>query len=147
MKNVSLIKSKFLRNLLDQNSFILTTDKEAVIVDAGAELEDVKEVVGNKKVLAVLLTHLHFDHFWNLDKYLEEFGCPVYISKDFEWKFCDSKANGSCIIRKELTRIIPQNKIKYYAKFLELGAFKLEIIPTPGHSKDSVCILWDRNLF
>ena len=51
MEKITTIKSKFLRNIFDQNTYVLIDGKHAIIVDAGAELEDVLSAVKNKKVL------------------------------------------------------------------------------------------------
>lgn len=144
---INIIKSKFLRGLFDQNTYVLTNKNQAIIIDAGAELEDVIAVVGNRKVLAILMTHLHFDHFWNLDKYLEKFDCKVFIKENCEEKFENGKLNGSVLIKKEFTKIISKKFIKYYAKKLELGDFSIEVFETSGHSADSVCLLVQGVLF
>lgn len=147
MENLAIIKSKFLRNKFDQNTYVLSNKNEAVIIDAGAELEDVKAEVGNKKVLAVLMTHLHFDHIWNLEKYIEEFGCDVFVVQGYENKLENSALNCSTIVRIEVTKNIDKNKIKYYTNKLKIGKFSFDVFFTPGHSADSVCILFKDYLF
>ena len=147
MVKISVIKSRFLYGAFNQNTYVLSNEKNAVIIDAGAEIDEVLNVVGDKKVLGILMTHLHFDHFWNLDKYLEKFDCCVYISAGFENKFLDSRLNGAYLVKLNEQRNIDKNRIKYYAEKLELGEFKFEIIATPGHSKDSVSILFDDIIF
>ena len=141
------LKSKYMRGIMEQNTFVLTKGKFAIIIDAGADLEDVKAVVGNKKVLGVFMTHLHFDHFWFLDEYLEEFNTNVYIQEGFENKFEDAELNGSYLIRKPVTKNISKKRIKYYAKNLKLENFDVQVFSTPGHSADSVCVLVEENLF
>ena len=64
------LKSKFLHNLFDQNTYVVKCGDEALLVDAGAEVEDVKQVVESRKVVGILITHIHFDHIWNLKKYI-----------------------------------------------------------------------------
>ena len=76
---VICLKSKFLRNIFDQNTYVIKSGNSAIIVDAGAEIEDVKNALTGLKVKAILMTHLHFDHFWNLENYLHEFDCDVYV--------------------------------------------------------------------
>ena len=147
MIKVNTIKSKFLCGSFEQNTYILTDKETALIIDAGAELDDVKQIVGDKKVLGILMTHLHFDHFWNLDKYLQEFNTEVYIQENFENKFTDNLSNASVLCRLDFEIKISKNKIKYYAKNFCLGKFDIEIFKTPGHSADSVCILIDDKLF
>ena len=93
MEKITTIKSKFLRNIFDQNTYVLTKGNEVVIVDAGAELEDVISEVQNKKVLAVFLTHIHFDHVWNLEKYVEKFDCDVYVVEGCRKKCFNNNAS------------------------------------------------------
>lgn len=144
---IHVIKSKFLRGVFDQNTYVLKNKNEAIIIDAGAEVEDIKQVVGNSKVLAILITHLHFDHIWNIEKYVSEFQADVYIVSGHENYFDDSKLNASFMIRKNMTFSIAKNNIKYYAEKLKIGSFDIDVYFTPGHSADSVCLLINKNLF
>lgn len=147
MNKIDVIKSKFLYGSFNQNTYVLSDKNSAVIIDVGGELDDVKQKVSGKKVLGILMTHLHFDHFWNLEEYLKEFGCDVYIQPGFENKFLDGRLNASYLVGLNETKNIAKNQIKYYAKNLKLGNFEFEIFNTPGHSKDGVCILFDEILF
>lgn len=147
MEKVICLKSKFLYGLMNQNTYVLTNGKEAVIIDAGAEIDDVKNAVGKAKVVAILMTHLHFDHFWNLESYLKEFDASVYISKGAENKFVDSRLNAAYLVNIQKRVEIAQNRIKYYANKLTLGGFNAEIFKTPGHSEDSVSVFIDDKLF
>ena len=144
---IKTIKSRFMHGVFDQNTYVLMNKKQALIIDAGADLEDVKNVIGNRDVLAILMTHLHFDHFWYLEEYLNEFGAPVYIQEGFENKFLDSELNGSVLVRKNITKNIENSQIKYYENKLKIGSFECNVISTPGHTEDSVCLLIDDNLF
>ena len=147
MVKIDVIKSKYMRGVMEQNTYILSNEKFAVIIDAGADTQDVKDVIKNKKVLGVFMTHLHFDHFWNLDEYLEEFDTSVFIQEGFENKFEDSVLNGSVLVRQDIRKNISKKRIKYYAKNLKLENFEFEVFSTPGHSADSVCILFEDKLF
>lgn len=147
MAEIKTIKSKFLKNMFDQNTYVLTNKKEAVIIDAGAELDDVKQAVEGKKVLAVLITHAHFDHTWNLEKYVNEFGCDVYVCDGEEGRFLNSDLNACFMVRLQVSQNIEQKHIKYYAKNLNIGSFDFDVFFTPGHTADGVCILWQKNLF
>jgi len=50
---VVTIKSKFLRNLFDQNTYVLKNENEAIIIDAGADVDDVEREVQGLNVLAI----------------------------------------------------------------------------------------------
>lgn len=144
---VEIVKSKFMKGLMDQNTYILKKNDSAIIIDAGADVEDVKLLIGNKKVEAVLMTHLHFDHFWNIEEYLKAFNCDVYICKDAEAKFCDSFKNGAVLVRQDVVRKVDKKFIKFYEQKLKIGEFDIEVYFTPGHSADCICLKIDNLLF
>ncbi len=133
--------------ILNQKTYVLVKGKNAIIIDAGAELEDVKKVVQNKKVLAVLITHCHFDHIWCVEDYIKEWDMPVYIFGGAEEKFLDSNKNCSNIIRDRKTFDVNQDNIRYFEDRFKVGDFEIEVIKTPGHSADSVSFLIEKSLF
>ena len=47
---------------LEENCYILEKDNTCLVVDPGADYQKIKDVIGDKKVLGVLITHSHFDH-------------------------------------------------------------------------------------
>lgn len=51
---------------LEENTYILKIEDYALIVDPGAEISKIKSALGNSKLLAVLITHNHFDHVTSL---------------------------------------------------------------------------------
>lgn len=51
------------------NCYVLSIDDECLVIDPGAEYDKIKEVIGNKKVIAILITHNHFDHVGALDNF------------------------------------------------------------------------------
>ncbi|MBQ8425800.1 MAG: MBL fold metallo-hydrolase [Clostridia bacterium] len=144
---IKQIKSKFFRGLFGQNTYAILNKKSAVIIDAGANIEDLIFEIGNRKVQAVLVTHLHFDHIYYIERILKEFNCPVYIQKGFDEKFYDANKNVSLNLRQNLTFNVQENQIKYYEDELEFDGLKFKIYKTPGHSADGVCIKIDEFLF
>ena len=133
--------------ILNQKTYVVSKGKSAIIIDAGAELEDVKKVVQNKSVLAVLITHCHFDHIWCIEDYIKEWNMPVYISAGAEEKFIDPYKNCSNIIGDKRVFNVSKDNIKHYDEFLKIGDFQIEIIKTAGHSADLVSILIEKCLF
>ena len=55
--------------MLRCNCYILKIDDECIVIDPGAEYDKIKEVIGNAKVIATLITHNHFDHVGALDNF------------------------------------------------------------------------------
>lgn len=65
---------------LETNCYILSIDKDALIIDPGDEYNKIINSLGNKNILGILITHHHFDHIGAL-KY---FNYPIYDYNNLE---------------------------------------------------------------
>ena len=61
---------KVITGLLDENCYVLKKNGTCLVIDPGDDYAKIKEVVGDDKVLAVLLTHSHFDHIGAIRNFL-----------------------------------------------------------------------------
>jgi len=93
---------------LEENCYVVCIDESCLVIDPGDEFDKIKEVIGNKKVLGVLITHGHFDHVGALEEVVNEYDVKVYKFDNLE------------------------------EKEYNIGPFKFEVIFNPGHSIDSV---------
>ncbi|MDO5393771.1 MAG: MBL fold metallo-hydrolase [Mycoplasmatota bacterium] len=93
---------------LDENCYVLIKDGECLVVDPGADYNNIREAVGDNKVLGVLITHSHFDHIGALRNFLTKRSIKIFKKSNLE------------------------------EKEYSIGGFKFECLYTPGHSKDSV---------
>ncbi|MCQ3907677.1 MAG: MBL fold metallo-hydrolase [Mycoplasmoidaceae bacterium] len=56
---------------MDNNTYIILNGKEAVIIDPSFGGDDaIKAIPNDTKVVAILLTHAHFDHCYDTAKIL-----------------------------------------------------------------------------
>lgn len=94
---------------LDENCYILIKNGTCLVVDPGDDYQKIKDVIGDNKVIGVLITHSHFDHIGALRNFLVKRSIKIF-----------KKSN------------LAENKD------YQIGDFKFEVIYTPGHSKDSV---------
>lgn len=99
---------KIITGTLDENCYVLIKNGTCLVIDPGADYNNIKEIVGDNKVLGVLITHSHFDHIGALRNFLTKRSIKIFKKSNLE------------------------------EKEYELGDFKFECIYTPGHSKDSV---------
>lgn len=106
---------KVITGVLDENCYVLTKNNTAIIIDPGDDYLDIKEAIGENKVLAVLITHSHFDHIGVLRNFLTKRSIKIFKKSSLE--------------EKEYT----------------IGDFKFKCIYTPGHSKDSVSFFFEEN--
>lgn len=106
---------KVITGVLDENCYVLIKNNTAIIIDPGDDYLDIKEAIGDNKVLAVLITHSHFDHIGALRNFLTKRSIKIFKKSSLE--------------EKEYT----------------IGDFKFKCIYTPGHSKDSVSFFFEEN--
>lgn len=106
---------KVITGVLDENCYVLIKNNTAIIIDPGDDYLDIKETIGENKVLAVLITHSHFDHIGALRNFLTKRSIKIFKKSSLE--------------EKEYT----------------IGDFKFKCIYTPGHSKDSVSFFFEEN--
>ncbi len=53
---------------LEENCYVISINNDCLIIDPGDDFDKIKKLVGNKNVLAVLITHYHFDHVGALEE-------------------------------------------------------------------------------
>ena len=140
-----MIIQKIVSGKLDNNTYVVANNKnECVIIDASCSVEELKKTVGEKQVLAVLLTHGHYDHFINLDNILTEYPqikCFVYQT-ELE-KLYSPKLNYSIIFNNFFTTKLDESRFEKIQDGQEfsIGSFNIKVILTKGHTDGSVCYL------
>jgi len=100
--------------------------KDVAIVDPGWEADKIWGEVQSRQLnlVAIWLTHGHFDHVNEVPAILARKSVPVYISAS------------------ELTPLIPNvpGLVKMESGYvLKLGQLEIDVIETPGHSPGCVC--------
>ena len=108
--------------------------KEAIIIDAPSQVEEVLGFVGENslKVSAVFLTHCHFDHFEGIGN----IDLPFYVHPDEEEFLKKPKLNLSYFVGKAVKIFV--KPILLSEGKLKLGPFDFSVIHTPGHSPGSM---------
>lgn len=100
---------------IQTNCYVVTDGESgsALIIDPGDEAKKIIEFIEQRHFspMGVILTHDHFDHIEALDDVIKYFNILLF----------DTKIQGETTIG--------------------VGKLDLEIIKTPGHSKDSICLI------
>ncbi len=142
---------KIVEEKMGQNTYIISDEKVAVIIDAGASLESIEEHLKmfqpKPKVKAVFLTHAHFDHIRNLDAILEKYDCQAYIFRSGKEHLFDAKKNLS--VMEEPSVIKSKKRIETFedGDHFEFGDININCYNTPGHSIDSSVFVINDNMF
>jgi len=128
---------------LQANCYLVYSKKggDAFVIDAppgsAAKVEDVAKVE-QLKVRFVLDTHGHFDHVSDNMAFVRKFGSKVGIAKAGEKFITDPASQGF-----QLPFDMEASKPDFYLdskKPFECAGLSFKIIPTPGHTKGSVCL-------
>jgi len=100
--NISMIKV----GLLKCNCYLIEKNNECLLIDPGDDYEKIKEFIKDKNIIAILLTHNHFDHVASADNLQEDLNLKINNHKNLK--------EGQ----------------------LEIGNFHIEVIETNGHTQD-----------
>ena len=107
-------------------TYILEDEKtgEAVLVDPSWDLDAVEQLIirNNLKLKYIINTHHHFDHTIGNEAM--------------------ANATGAKIIQHDASTLKHDIAVKYGDK-IRFGESEITVFHTPGHSKDSICLVGD----
>lgn len=116
-----------------------------VVIDPGAEAEQILEAMGERSVAAVLLTHAHFDHMLSA-KTLLDMGAKLYVHKADAPALAKPSLNMSSIM--DLWLALPDADVQLKeGDVVEEAGLRFDVLHTPGHTKGSVCYQMENVLF
>jgi glyoxylase-like metal-dependent hydrolase (beta-lactamase superfamily II) len=97
---------------------------EAAVIDPSWDLDKLIQTLkkNNWRAKYIINTHTHFDHVFGNDQMAELTGAKIVQHKNSKLEKDIAVSDGDTI---------------------EIGSIRLRILFTPGHSKDSICLLYD----
>ena len=137
---------------LSANTYIIIDDQlKCVVVDPGKEDKKVVEYIKNSNLslVAILLTHGHFDHIGGVAALSKAFNAPVYIHKKDREFLTNPNYNGSDRYSRKNIVVDKDVEIKDIVDegTLNLLNHPIQVIETPFHTPGSVCYyLKDENI-
>ena len=64
--------------MLETNNYVLIDGNKAVLIEASITPSSLGEILQGKKLAAILLTHGHWDHYWEIENLAKEYNLSVY---------------------------------------------------------------------
>ena len=131
------------------NSYFIINDDEVIIIDPACSVSDAKTIIKDKKLVGILLTHCHYDHFVGLKDLVNAFNVKCYLNKKTFIHLNEEEVNCAMyfgVLEKDhfsSTDFVFLSDGKEWT----LAGLKIQAIYTPGHTDDSVCYLIGENLF
>ena len=132
--------------LLDSNTYIFETQNGVILIEAGIEPAVLKKQLNGRKVLAVLLTHAHYDHCFHVDQYIKEFACPVFLHKNGVAQMygkVNNYSEGHWLVKS------PESAFTFLEGNgqIDIWGTEVKFYSTPGHSHSCMCFLLGGALF
>ncbi len=127
------------------NCYILSSERDCYIIDAGGNPEKIISEVneGKLEIRGIIATHGHFDHILSVSELQKHFDIPLLINKN-EKELINSKKYDPEYFIPGLKLDMPQ-KFEYWSgkKELKIGEHIITLMETPGHTPGSSIILGD----
>ena len=96
------------------NCYILDINEKVLVIDPGDEFNKIDNVINNREVVGVIITHYHFDHIGCLNNIINKYKCNIYDINNMN----EGLNNIDC--------------------------FNFYIIYTPGHKEDEITIYFKK---
>ena len=112
---------------VDNNVYVVGDDSSVYVVDPSHDLDAVAELVGDRRVEGILLTHAHNDHCELAPEAAKRFDTEVYLHPDDDMLWQES--NGDA----------PYTPLADRGQF-DIGGEKITVYHTPGHSPGCVVL-------
>ncbi len=138
---VETLKTKWNESDFKQNTHIAFSKSGCLIVDAGAPTQELETIIGDKKVLGVLITHGHYDHILYVEDYKNRFDCPIFLHLQGSKFMSDAVLNCSQEFSSPITFNLKGGQTVIGGEMFAIGDFLIQCLHTPGHSDDSMCFL------
>lgn len=136
---------RLVTGLFSTNTYILEIDNKIILIDPACKEEKLEPYLKDKELLAVLLTHGHFDHIKACDDLANKYNVPIYLNSDDIYLTKDNSQGKVFGIQAVPTISIKTTDLK--EGDMSIGPFEFEVIFTPGHTKGSVCFKFDDCIF
>ncbi len=106
-------------------AYVVGDESQCVLIDAGAPAAEISEAIGDRELVAVLLTHTHGDHVTALEEVTRGADVPVYVpSQELD------------AVASRAANVHPFSD----GEVVNAGLFDFKVLHTPGHTAGESCL-------
>jgi len=133
---------------LEVNTYVVGVEggDSCVVIDPGAQDILVAEAAGDRKIVAVILTHGHFDHILYAKHWLDQ-GAKLYVHRDDANMIRQPHLNLAVFVLNQGLRLPEADVLMNDGDVICEAGLNLRVLHTPGHTEGSVCLLADQVMF
>lgn len=134
--------------MIGTRCYILSRDgfDGCIVIDPGDEAQRIRNACKGKRIVAILLTHGHFDHIGAINGLAAE-DTQILIHEADGPLLTDSFLNASAPMAGFVVTTKPATRLLKDGDVLELCGMTLKVIHTPGHTQGCVCYELEDRLF
>ena len=139
---------KYIFGLFETNTYVVSDSQgNALLIDPACyranEQEELERYLKNYHLQAIIATHGHLDHLWGAKWASEKWSLPVtiHIADVPMVEAMQQQYDLFGIHRKaEHVEVVPFEMQE--DGWVQAGAFRFQVLHTPGHTPGSVCLYW-----
>ncbi len=113
---------------VDNNVWIVGDDRECVVIDAPHDAAEIRRLIGDRQVLAIVATHAHDDHVRVAPELAEAVGAPIFLHPD-----------DMVLWRMTHPDTAPDHELAD-GQVIGVAGTGLQVLHTPGHAPGAVCL-------
>ena len=144
VKNIWVVNNS---NPFDNNAYIVIHNNKCVVIDPSSYDKEIIQFIEDKKLklLGIVLTHAHFDHFGASNNLANKYKVKIYVYKKEKPTFD--------MLDMSLESWFPVsdldwNNIKFFeSNELKFDDIKFKVLFTPGHTKGGIVLIYDNVFF
>ncbi|ROR53699.1 glyoxylase-like metal-dependent hydrolase (beta-lactamase superfamily II) [Luteococcus japonicus] len=113
---------------VDNNVWVLGDDSQCIVIDAPHSAEAIREVVGQRRVLAIVCTHAHDDHVRVAPELAAAVEAPIMLHPDDVelWR----------LTHPDVEPDLPLAD----GQVIDVSGHDVRVLHTPGHAPGAVCL-------
>ncbi|MGX1748363.1 MBL fold metallo-hydrolase [Glutamicibacter protophormiae] len=112
---------------VDNNVWLVGDDAEVIVIDPAHDPQAIRQAIGKREVMAVLLTHGHDDHIRAAAQFSDEVDAPLFLNPEDQMLW---------------DAVYPERDIDaeiHEGDSFTVAGTTLTALHTPGHSPGSTC--------
>ncbi|MFU2204873.1 MBL fold metallo-hydrolase [Streptococcus hyovaginalis] len=143
-----MIIHTIINTVAGENTYLLESDHGVLVIDPGSDWPKIETTLQEiqKPVLAILLTHTHYDHIMSVEAVRQHFNQPpLYVSeKEASWLQSPEDNLSGLPRHDDMANIVvaPAEYTFEFRKLYTIGNLSFTVVPTPGHSWGSVSFIF-----
>jgi len=128
---------KLIQGSYATNCYLMFKENNCIIIDPNGNAKKIIDAIGDYKVLAIVLTHGHFDHIGAVDKLVDFYHCNVYMNPNDISLVNNPKLNSLNGIKS----LMNTKTIDIIEPSLKIGDYIFDVYYTPGHTPGSTIFI------